>query len=89
MATVLLALEIRHARQVAIKVLRPELAHRTGAERLLREIRTTATLQSPHIVPLFDSGEAEGSVYYVLPFIEGETLRDRLEHIVMSSCIVT
>lgn len=79
MATVLLALDIRHARRVAIKVLRPDVAHRSGAERFLREIRTTATLQHPHIVPLFDSGEAAGSVYYVMPFIEGETLRARLE----------
>ncbi len=79
MATVLLATDIRHARRVAIKVLRPDLSQRTGAERFLREIRTTANLQHPHIVPLFDSGEAAGSVYYVMPFIEGETLRDRLE----------
>ena len=79
MATVFLARDIRHDRRVAIKVLRPDVAQRTGAERFLREIRTTANLQHPHIVPLFDSGEAEGSVYYVMPFIEGETLRDRLE----------
>ncbi len=79
MATVLLARDIRHSRRVAIKVLRPELAQRTGAERFLREIRTTANLQHPHIVPLFDSGEADGTVYYVMPFIEGETLRDRLD----------
>ena len=79
MAIVLLARDTRHGRQVAIKVLRDEIAARTGAERFLREIRTTATLQHPHIVPLFDSGEADGTVYYVMPFIDGETLRDRLE----------
>ena len=79
MATVLLATDIRHDRRVAIKVLRPDVAQRTGAERFLREIRTTANLQHPHIVPLFDSGEADGSVYYVMPYVEGETLRDRLE----------
>ena len=79
MATVLLATDMRHARRVAIKVLRPDVAQRTGAERFLREIRTTANLQHPHIVPLFDSGKAAGSVYYVMPFIDGETLRDRLD----------
>ncbi len=79
MATVLLARDIRHDRKVAIKVLRDDVAKRTGAERFLREIRTTANLQHPHIVPLFDSGEADGSVFYVMPFIDGETLRDRLE----------
>ncbi len=79
MATVLLATDIRHARRVAIKVLRADVAERTGAERFLREIRTTANLQHPHIVPLFDSGEADGTVYYVMPYVEGETLRDRLE----------
>ncbi len=79
MATVFVARDIRHDRRVAIKVLRDDVAKRTGAERFLREIRTTANLQHPHIVPLFDSGEADGRVYYVMPFIEGETLRDRLE----------
>ena len=79
MATVLLATDIRHARRVAIKVLRADVAQRTGADRFLREIRTTANLQHPHIVPLFDSGEAAGTVYYVMPYVEGETLRDRLE----------
>ena len=79
MATVLLAHDTRHARMVAIKVLRPDVAQRAGAERFLREIRTTASLQHPHIVPLFDSGAADGSVYYVMPFIDGETLRDRLD----------
>ena len=79
MATVFLARDLRHDRRVAIKVLRDDVAKRTGAERFLREIRTTANLQHPHIVPLFDSGEAGGTVYYVMPYVEGETLRDRLE----------
>src|SRR5919107_1585352 len=79
MATVFLARDIRHDRQVAIKVLREDLAQHMGADRFLREIRTTATLNHPHIVPLHDSGEADGIVYYVMPFIEGESLRDRLD----------
>ncbi|MEO6528222.1 MAG: protein kinase [Gemmatimonadaceae bacterium] len=79
MATVFLARDLRHERQVAIKVLREDVAQRMGAERFLREIRTTATLNHPHIVPLHDSGEADGIVYYVMPFIEGESLRDRLD----------
>ncbi|HWA57874.1 MAG TPA: serine/threonine-protein kinase [Gemmatimonadales bacterium] len=78
MATVHLAHDIRHARPVAIKVLRPELAAIIGAERFLSEIRTTARLQHPHILPLFDSGEAAGQLFYVMPFIAGESLRDRL-----------
>ncbi len=78
MATVYLAHDVRHARLVAVKVLRPELATAVGAERFLEEIRTTAGLQHPHIVPLHDSGEALGTVYYVMPFVEGESLRDRL-----------
>jgi serine/threonine-protein kinase len=79
MATVFLARDLRHPRQVAIKVLREDVAQRMGAERFLREIRTTATLNHPHIVPLYDSGEADGIVYYVMPFVEGESLRDRLD----------
>ena len=79
MATVFLARDLRHERQVAIKVLREDVAQRMGAERFLREIRTTATLNHPHIVPLHDSGEADGIVYYVMPFVEGESLRDRLD----------
>jgi len=79
MATVFLARGIRHDRQVAIKVLREDVAQRMGAERFLREIRTTATLNHPHIVPLHDSGEADGIVYYVMPFVAGESLRDRLD----------
>src|SRR5690242_20204198 len=78
MATVYLAQDIRHARRVALKVLRPELAAVIGAERFLAEIQLTANLQHPHILPLFDSGEADGYLFYVMPFVEGETLRDRL-----------
>jgi len=78
MATVYLAQDLRHDRQVAIKVLRPELAAVIGAERFLSEIKTTANLQHPHILPLFDSGAADSFLFYVMPFIEGESLRDRL-----------
>ncbi len=78
MATVYLANDVRHDRQVAIKVLHPELAEVIGADRFLQEIRVTAQLQHPHILPLFDSGEADGLLYYVMPYIEGESLRDRL-----------
>jgi serine/threonine protein kinase len=78
MATVYLAQDIRHARPVAVKVLRPELAAVIGAERFLAEIKLTANLQHPHILPLFDSGEADGYLFYVMPYVEGETLRDRL-----------
>ena len=78
MATVYLAEDFRHHRQVAIKVLKPELAAVIGAERFLSEIRTTANLQHPHILPLFDSGEAQGQLFYVMPFVEGISLRDRL-----------
>jgi serine/threonine protein kinase len=79
MATVYLAQDIKHDRKVAIKVLRPELAAVIGADRFLAEITTTANLQHPHILPLFDSGTADNHVFYVMPFIEGETLRDRLD----------
>jgi eukaryotic-like serine/threonine-protein kinase len=78
MATVYLAHDIRHDRKVAIKVLRPELAAVIGAERFLREIKTIANLQHPHILGLIDSGEVNGTAYYVMPFVEGESLRDRL-----------
>ena len=78
MATVYLAEDLKHGRQVAIKVLRPELAAVIGAERFLREIRTIATLQHPHILGLIDSGEVSGNAYYVMPYVEGESLRDRL-----------
>jgi Tol biopolymer transport system component len=78
MATVYLAHDVRHDRQVALKVLRPELAAVIGAERFLAEIKTTANLQHPHILPLFDSGTVEGTVFYVMPYVEGESLRNRL-----------
>ena len=78
MATVHLALDLRHHRRVAIKVLREELAAAIGGERFLEEIRVTASLQHPHILPLFDSGSAGGLLWYVMPFVEGETLRSRL-----------
>src|SRR5215216_2439783 len=79
MATVYLAHDIKHDRKVAIKVLRPELAAVLGAERFVQEIKTTAALQHPHILPLFDSGTADGFLYYVMPFIDGETLRTKLD----------
>ncbi|MEP7326921.1 MAG: protein kinase [Gemmatimonadota bacterium] len=78
MATVYLAQDLKHDRKVAIKVLRPELAAVIGAERFLREIKTIATLQHPHILGLIDSGEVNGTAYYVMPFVEGESLRDKL-----------
>jgi eukaryotic-like serine/threonine-protein kinase len=78
MATVYLAHDLRHGRNVAIKVLRPELAAVIGAERFVREIRTVAALQHPHILGLIDSGEVNGTAYYVMPFVEGESLRGRL-----------
>ena len=79
MATVYLASDLRHDRDVALKVLRPELAAVLGADRFLAEIKTTARLQHPNILPLFDSGVADGLVYYVMPFVEGSTLRHRLD----------
>jgi tRNA A-37 threonylcarbamoyl transferase component Bud32 len=79
MATVYLADDIKHERKVALKVLKPELAAVVGAERFLAEIKTTANLQHPHILPLFDSGEADTFLFYVMPYVEGESLRDRLE----------
>src|SRR3954471_7118357 len=78
MATVYLAEDVRHDRRVALKVLRPELAAVIGAERFLAEIKLTANLQHPHILPLFDSGEADSFLFYVMPFVEGESLRARL-----------
>ena len=80
MATVYLAQDVRHGRPVALKILRPELAAVIGGERFLAEIRTTAALQHPHILPLHDSGEVDGTVFYVMPYIEGESLRDRIRH---------
>ena len=79
MATVYLADDLKHERKVALKVLKPELAAVVGAERFLAEIKTTANLQHPHILPLFDSGEADTFLFYVMPYVEGETLRDRLD----------
>ena len=81
MATVYLAHDIKHRRQVAIKVLRPELAAMLGPERFLREIETTANLRHPHILPLYDSGEADGFLFYVMPLVEGESLRSRLDRV--------
>src|SRR5581483_11059079 len=79
MATVYLAEDERHRRKVAIKVLHPELSAILGSDRFLKEIELTASLQHPHILPLFDSGSVNGHLYYVMPFIPGESLRARLE----------
>jgi len=79
MATVYLAEDLKHHRRVALKVLKPELAAIVGAERFLAEIETTAKLQHPHILPLFDSGEADSFLYYVMPYVVGESLRTRLD----------
>ena len=79
MATVYLARDLRHDRNVALKLLKPELGAVLGVERFLSEIRVTANLQHPHLLPLFDSGEADGMLYYVMPFVEGESLRNRLD----------
>ena len=79
MATVYLADDLKHERKVALKVLKPELAAVVGAERFLAEIKTTANLTHPHILPLHDSGEADGFLFYVMPYLEGETLGDRIE----------
>ena len=79
MATVYLARDLRHDRHVALKVLKPDLGAVLGVERFLSEIKVTANLQHPNLLPLFDSGEAEGLLYYVMPFVEGESLRARLD----------
>ena len=79
MATVYLAKDLKHNRNVALKVLKPELAAVVGAERFLAEIETTANLQHPHILPLFDSGEADSFLFYVMPHVEGESLRERID----------
>ena len=79
MATVYLARDERHNRHVALKVLKPELAAVVGAERFLAEIETTANLQHPHVLPLHDSGDADGFLFYVMPYVEGESLRSRLD----------
>ncbi len=78
MAVVFLAEDLKHHRRVAIKLLKPELSAVLGSERFLREIAIAATLQHPHILPLYDSGQAGGLFYYVMPFVEGESLRQRL-----------
>jgi serine/threonine-protein kinase len=79
MAVVFLARDLRHDRKVALKILRPELAPSLGAERFLREIQVTARLSHPHILPLYDSGEADGLLFYVMPYVEGESLADLME----------
>jgi serine/threonine-protein kinase len=79
MATVYLVADLKHERKVALKVLKPELAAVVGAERFLAEIKTTAKLQHPNILPLHDSGEADGLLFYVMPHVEGESLRQRLD----------
>src|SRR2546425_10552264 len=78
MATVYVAEALRPRRQVAIKVLRPDVAAAIGADRFLREIAIAARLTHPHVLPLIDSGQADGSLYYVMPYVRGETLRERL-----------
>ena len=78
MATVYLAHDLRHDRRVALKIMHPELAYALGPERFLREIRITARLQHPHILPVYDSGEAAGQLWFTMPYVRGETLRDRL-----------
>ena len=78
MATVYLAHDLRHNRPVALKVLHPELAHALGPERFLREIETAARLQHPHILTVHDSGETAGQLWFTMPYVEGESLRDRL-----------
>src|ERR1041385_6463494 len=78
MATVYLAEDLKHHRQVAVKVLRPDLAASLGQERFFREIEVAAKLSHPHILPLHDSGESDGFLYYVMPFVEGTSLRDKL-----------
>ena len=88
MATVYLARDLRHDRAVAIKVLKPELGAVLGVERFLAEIKVTANLQHPNLLPLFDSGEANGLLFYVMPFVEGESLRAKLdrEHLGAVAC---
>ncbi len=78
MAVVYLARDLKHDRHVAIKVLRPEVSAALGADRFLREIQIAARLQHPHILPLHDSGQADGLLYYVMPYVEGETLGQRI-----------
>src|SRR5207253_716852 len=79
MATVFLARDVKHHRHVALKVLDPQLAASLGTERFLAEIRVTANLQHPNVLPLFDSGEKNGLLFYVMPFVAGESLRAKLD----------
>ncbi|HEX6990634.1 MAG TPA: serine/threonine-protein kinase, partial [Gemmatimonadales bacterium] len=79
MAVVFLAHDLRHDREVALKVLRPEISAEIGAERFLREIKMAAGLTHPHILPVFDSGEADGLLFYVMPSMEGRSLRERMD----------
>jgi len=79
MATVFLAQDTKHERVVALKVLHPDLAASLGPDRFLREIKLAARLNHPHILPLFDSGEADGLLYYVMPYVEGESLRAEMK----------
>ncbi|MFL5520097.1 MAG: serine/threonine-protein kinase, partial [Gemmatimonadales bacterium] len=79
MATVYLAQDVKHSRPVALKVLKPELAQSLGPERFRREITTAARLQHPHILSVFDSGETAGQLWFTMPYVEGETLRERLK----------
>jgi serine/threonine protein kinase len=81
MATVYLAEDLKHHRKVAVKVLRPDLAASLGSERFLREIEVAANLTHPHILPLHDSGAVDGFLYYVMPYIDGESLRARLNRV--------
>jgi serine/threonine-protein kinase len=80
MATVYLAIDLKHKRSVALKVLRPELAQTLGPERFRQEIELAARLQHPHILAVHDSGETAGQLWFTMPFVEGESLRDRLNH---------
>ena len=79
MAVVYLARDLKHDLTVAVKALRADVAQTVGSERFLREIRLAAKLSHPHILPLFDSGDADGVLFYVMPYVEGQSLRDRLE----------
>ena len=79
MATVYLAEDLKHRRKVAVKVMRPELAQTLGADRFLREVEIAAQLTHPHILPVYDSGQAEGLLYYVMPYVEGESLQERMQ----------
>ena len=79
MAVVFLAEDLKHHRQVALKVLHPELTATLGAERFLQEIEIVASLTHPHVLPLYDSGDTDGLLYFVMPYVEGESLRQRLD----------